>query len=267
MRNRNRARPDAPTRPPAPASPRQASAPTTSGSVRLQKFLAASGLASRRACEEVILAGRVTVNGQIVRVLGTKILPERDRVEVDGSPIKPKRKLYVALNKPPGFLCTRRDPLDRRVLSELIPKDWGHLVSVGRLDAESEGLIFLTNDGDFALRLSHPRYGIRKTYRATVEGRVQPAMLHRFLTGIADAGDILKAEKARLISANNSHSVVELELAEGRNREVRRLFASQELEVTRLQRIQIGRIKLGELPPGKWRTLTEPEIKSLLAPI
>lgn len=235
--------------------------------VRLQKYLAESGVASRRAAEQLILAGRVAVNGQVVQTLGTKVQSERDRVEVDGSLIKPKRKLYLALNKPPGFLSTRQDPLRRPILSDLLPRDWSHLTSVGRLDHDSEGLIFLTNDGEFALRLTHPRYGVRKVYRATVEGRVEPPALRKFTAGIEDAGDVLKAEKARLISANNSHSVVELELAEGRNREVRRLFASQGLNVTRLQRTQIGRVKLGELPVGKWRTLTEPEIKSLLAPL
>jgi 23S rRNA pseudouridine2605 synthase len=235
--------------------------------VRLQKYLSEAGVASRRASEEIILAGRVRVNGQIIQILGTKIQPGQDQVEVDGHPIKPKRKLYVALNKPPGFLCTRNDPLERRTASDLLPAEWRHLTTVGRLDRDSEGLIFLTNDGEFALRLTHPRYGVRKTYRATVEGKVQPPVLRRFLAGIEDAGETLKAEKARLISANNSHSVVELELGEGRNREVRRLFSSQGLNVTRLQRTQIGRIKIGELPVGKWRTLTEPEIKSLLAPL
>lgn len=233
--------------------------------VRLQKYLSEAGVASRRASEEIILAGRVRVNGQVVLILGTKIQPGRDQVEVDGRPVKPRRKLYVALNKPPGFLCTRNDPLERRTASDLLPAEWQHLTTVGRLDRDSEGLIFLTNDGEFALRLTHPRYGVRKIYRATVEGKVQSSMLHKFLAGIEDAGETLKAEKAKLISANNSHSVVELELGEGRNREVRRLFSSQGLNVTRLQRTQIGRIKIGELPVGKWRTLTEPEIKSLLA--
>ena len=235
--------------------------------MRLQKFLAESGVASRRASEAIILEGRVSVNGRIVQTLGTKIQPGQDNVQLDGHPLKPRRKIYVALNKPPGFLCTRKDELSRRTLFDLLPREWDHLVSVGRLDRESEGIIFLTNDGEFALRLTHPRYGVRKIYRATVEGKAHPSMIRRFLAGIEDAGETLKAEKARIISANNSHSIVELELAEGRNREVRRLFASQELEVTQLQRIQIGRIKLGELPIGKWRTLTEPEIKSLLAPI
>lgn len=235
--------------------------------MRLQKYLADSGVASRRASEEVILAGRVAVNGRIVQTLGTKIRPGEDRIEVDGQPVRVRRKLYIALNKPPGFLCTRKDPLERQTVADLLPREWQHLSSVGRLDRDSEGLLFLTNDGQFSLHLTHPRYGIRKVYRATVEGRVEPPMLRKFLAGIEDAGETLKAEKTRLISANNSHSVVELELAEGRNREVRRLFASQELNVIRLQRIQIGRIKLGELPPGKWRSLTEPEIKSLLAPL
>jgi len=235
--------------------------------MRLQKYLAESGVASRRASEEVILAGRVSVNGRIVQTLGTKIRFGEDRIEVDGQPVRVRRKLYIALNKPPGFLCTRKDPLERQTVVDLLPREWQHLSSVGRLDRDSEGLLFLTNDGQFSLHLTHPRYGIRKVYRATVEGRVEPLMLRKFLAGIEDAGETLKAEKTRLISANNSHSVVELELAEGRNREVRRLFASQELNVVRLQRIQIGRIKLGELPPGKWRSLTEPEIKSLLAPL
>jgi 23S rRNA pseudouridine2605 synthase len=226
--------------------------------MRLQKFLAESGVASRRASEAIILEGRVSVNGRVVQTLGTKIEPGRDVVELDGRPLKARRKIYIALNKPPGFLCT---------ILDLLPTEWAHLVPVGRLDRESEGLLFVTNDGDFALKLTHPRYGVRKIYRATVEGKVESKMTRRFLEGVEDAGETLKAEKARIISANNSHSVVELELAEGRNREVRRLFASQELEVTRLQRIQIGRIKLGELPVGKWRALTEPEIKSLLAPI
>ncbi len=235
--------------------------------VRLQKFLAESGVASRRASEAIILEGRVTVNGRVVQELGTKIRPGEDQVELDGRPLKAKRKLYVALNKPPGFLCTRSDPEGRETLFELLPKEWHHLVTVGRLDRESEGLIFLTNDGEFSLRLTHPRYGVRKIYRATVEGKVAPPVVRRFIEGIEDAGENLKAEKARILSANNSHSVVELELAEGRNREVRRLFESANLEVVRLQRIQIGRIKLGELPIGKWRTLTEPEIKSLLTPL
>ena len=233
--------------------------------VRLQKFLAEAGVASRRASEQVILAGRVRVNGAVVRQLGTKVDPVHDEVVVDGQRLKGRRKLYLALNKPPGYLCTRHDPLKRRAIGDLLPKEWGNLYSVGRLDRDSEGLIFLTNDGDFALRLTHPRYGVRKTYRAEVVGRVEPAVLQRFVDGIEEAGEVLRAESAKLVSTNNTRSVVDIVLQEGKNREVRRLFASVGLEVSRLQRVRIGPIKLGELPVGKWRTLTESEIKHLLS--
>jgi 23S rRNA pseudouridine2605 synthase len=232
--------------------------------VRLQKFLADAGVASRRAGEQIILAGRVAVNGQAVAELGTRIDPIHDKVAVDGKPVRAKRKLYVAVNKPPGLVCSRQDEFERPTIYGLLPKEWGHLHSVGRLDYHSEGLIFLTNDGEFSLHLTHPRYGVRKKYVATVEGRVAAEMLGQFTQGVWYQGEQLKAEKARLVSASQKQSVVELELAQGKYREVRRLFESQRLTVKRLQRVQIGKIKLGELRLGKWRTLTEPEIKSLM---
>jgi 23S rRNA pseudouridine2605 synthase len=232
--------------------------------VRLQKYLADAGVASRRASEEIILAGRVSVNGELVRELGSKVDPLHDRVAVDSNRVKPKRKLYVALHKPRDYICSRRDPLERRSVSDLLPREWSNLVTVGRLDFKSEGLIFLTNDGEFSLRLTHPRYQIRKKYLAIIDGRVEPEQLIPMTRGVMHDGEKLKADKARLLQAGKSQSVVELELSEGKNREVRRLFETQGLTVNRLQRIQIGPIKLGELPSGKWRTLTESEIKSLL---
>ena len=234
-------------------------------SERLQKFLAEAGVASRRAAEQIILAGRVAVNGQTVAALGSKVDPLHDHVTLDGQPVRAKRKIYLALNKPRGLVCSRKDELGRSTIYELLPKEWGHLHSVGRLDFNSDGLLFLTNDGAFSLRLTHPRYGVHKKYLATVEGRVEPEMLRRFIQGVWYEGERFKAEKARLISSSSSQTVVELDLAEGKYREVRRLFESQGKSVKRLQRVQIGRIKLGELKPGKWRTLTEPEIKSLLS--
>jgi 23S rRNA pseudouridine2605 synthase len=233
--------------------------------IRLQKYLAEAGVASRRVGEEFIRSGRVAVNGETVQELGTKVETGHDQVTVDGQPIKAKRRMYLALNKPPGLVCSKKDELGRSTIYELLPKEWGHLNSVGRLDYNSEGLIFLTNDGEFSLRLTHPRYGVHKKYLATVEGRVADQMLQRFERGIWYEGEKFKAERARLISASQSQSVVELDLAEGKYREVRRLFESQSYRVKRLQRVQIGKIKLGELRPGKWRTLTEPEIKSLLS--
>jgi 23S rRNA pseudouridine2605 synthase len=235
-------------------------------SVRLQKFLAEAGVASRRASEQIILAGRVQVNGETVRLLGSKVDSTHDEVMLDGQLVRARRKLYVALHKPPGVFCTRRDEKDRQTVLDLLPKEWSNLYPVGRLDGDSEGLLLLTNDGEFSLRVTHPRYGVRKTYIATVRGRVEPSMLERFMHGVTHQGERLRAEQARLISANNTRSVAELVLAEGRNREVRRLFESQGREVERLVRVQIGKIKLGELRMGRWRTLTEPEIESLLAP-
>ncbi len=232
--------------------------------VRLQKFLAEAGVASRRGGEQVILQGRVTVNGKTVSELGAKVDPDHDKVTVDGKPVRPKRKLYLALHKPKGLVCSRDDELNRPTIYDLLPKEWRHLHSVGRLDYNSEGLIFLTNDGEFSLHLTHPRYGIRKKYIATVEGKIEPEMLRRFTEGLWYEGEKFKAERARLVSGTSGQSVVELELAEGKYREVRRLFESQGRTVKRLQRVQIGKIKLGELRPGRWRTLTEPEIKSLL---
>ena len=222
-------------------------------------------MASRRAGEKIILEGRVSVNGRTVTELGGRVDPVHDHVVVDGVPARVRRKLYVALNKPAGYVCSQRDEFKRRTVGNLLPKEWSNLYSVGRLDYDSEGLIFLTNDGEFSLRLTHPRYGVRKKYLASVTGRVEPGMLDRFIRGIVHGGDRLKAEKARLLSANNSNSLVELEMAEGKNREVRRLFESQGLTVNRLVRTQIGKIKLGELPSGKWRTLTASEIKSLIS--
>jgi 23S rRNA pseudouridine2605 synthase len=232
--------------------------------VRLQKFLADAGVASRRASEQLILDGQVVVNGKTVLQLGSKVDPEHDKVVVAGKPVRVQRKLYLALNKPKGCVCSKKDELGRATIYELLPKEWSGVYSVGRLDFASEGLLFLTNDGEFALRLTHPRYGVRKRYIVTVDGRVDKAMLELFTRGVYHEGERLKAERAWLVSEGKVQSIVELELAEGKNREVRRLFETQGLVVRRLVRMQIGKIKLGELKPGRWRTLTPPEIKTLL---
>ncbi len=234
---------------------------------RLQKFLADAGVASRRASEKIILEGRVSVNDDTVTVLGTQVDPQHDRVLVDGKPIKAKRKLYIALNKPRKFITTRKaeGEDDRAIVFDLLPKEWSNLFPVGRLDYESEGLLFLTNDGDFCLKLTHPRYGVSKIYVVTVEGKVEPPVITELVKGIVHDGDKLKAQRAHILYATKRESIVELELTEGKNWEVRRMFESQGFAVKRLQRMQVGKIKLGELPLGKWRTLTESEIKSLLS--
>jgi len=185
---------------------------------RLQKFLAEAGVASRRAAEQFILDGRIAINGRIVRQLGTKVDPDHEEVTVDGKPVRARRKIYVALHKPAGCVCSHADELGRPTIYDLLPKEWQVAHSVGRLDFNSEGLIFLTNDGQFALRLTHPRYGVRKKYVATIEGEVDGEMLKRFTQGIFDGGERLKALSARLVSGSRTRSVVELELGEGKNR-------------------------------------------------
>lgn len=232
--------------------------------VRLQKFLADAGVASRRASERYIVEGRITVNGAVQNQLGTKVNPNQDRIAVDGQVVQVRRKLYVAINKPPGVLCTRKDEQSRLTVLDLIPREWEALFPVGRLDKDSEGLLFLTNDGEFSLRLTHPRYGVLKRYRAWLTGRLEPVQLEPFTRGIEHDGETLKAERAWLVESNNSHSLVDVELAQGKNREIRRLFSAIGFEVERLQRIQIGPIRLAELPLGKWRVLRDTEVKSLL---
>ncbi len=231
--------------------------------VRLQKFLAQAGIASRRASEAIILAGRVEVNGRSVTRLGTQVDPAKDVVTVSGKPIQPLSHRYVAVHKPKGVLCTRKDERGRALLGDLLPPDWD-LKPVGRLDRDSEGLIFATNDGEFALRMTHPRYNVPKVYTVEVKGKVPQTALTQFTEGVEDAGELLRARKATLVSSTRARSIVRIELTEGKNREVRRLFATQKIKVIRLTRVQIGKIKLGELPPGKWRTLTETEIQTLL---
>jgi 23S rRNA pseudouridine2605 synthase len=234
--------------------------------IRVQKFLADAGVASRRASERLVADGQVTVNGEVVRTPGFKVDPSADIVTVGGKPVRPRRKIYVALHKPRGYLCTRRDPQDRRVVHDLLPDEWSHLFTVGRLDRDTEGLLLLTNDGAFSLQLSHPRYGVRKHYEAEVEGKVTLEEAGQLTQGIHDDGEFLKAEAVRIIKANNTHSRLELELTEGRYREVRRLLQSIGHPVTLLRRTQVGSLRLGELPPGRWRQLSATEVKSLLPP-
>lgn len=232
--------------------------------MRLQKVLAAAGVASRRAGEVLIRAGRVSVNGGIVTQLGTQADPDHDEIRVDGAVIHVRQRLHVLLHKPAGYLCSRQPAETRPQVGDLLPREWANLFTVGRLDRDSEGLLILTNDGDFCLRLTHPRFGVPKTYQVRVVGRATPAVVHRLRKGLVDAGERLRAEDARLLSANASHSTLEITLREGKNREIRRMLESQGLQVDCLVRIQIGPVKLGELPRGKYRVLQETEVRALL---
>lgn len=211
-----------------------------------------------------MVEGRVAVNGKLVRELGTKVDPANDLVTVDGRQVRVRRKQYLALHKPVGCVCSRNDERGRPTIYQLLPPEWSNVQSVGRLDYDTEGLLLLTNDGELALRLTHPRYGVTKLYEVMVEGRVEPEQLLPLTRGIMDEGERLKAQRARLLSATKSRSIIEVEMTEGKNREVRRMCAAIGLMVEQLRRTQVGKIKLGDLRPGRWRTLTETEIKTLL---
>ena len=232
--------------------------------VRLQKFLSEAGGASRREGEKLILSGKIAGDGQVVRLLGTKVDPAKNEVSLNGKPVQAKAKRFVALNKPPKIICSRRDTHDRATVFDLLPSDWGHLYTIGRLDADSEGLILLTNDGEFCQKVAHPRHGMLKTYRVSLAKRGNTEALKTLTNGLRDNGEWLQAKRAKLLAANNTRSEVELVLAEGKNREIRRMFKALGHRVLRLQRIAVGPVKLGELPLGKWRVLNQAEIASCL---
>ncbi len=233
--------------------------------MRLQRFLAHAGIASRRASEELILAGTVRVNGKVVRVLGTTVEPS-DVVEYGGNRIVlSTEKRYLVMHKPFGVMTTLSDPEGRKTIADVL-RSGGvteRLVPVGRLDYDTAGLLLLTDDGDLAHVLTHPRYGVEKTYRATIKGRLAPDALARIANGLRlDDGRTAPA-KLRVVSTNRMVSQVDISLHEGRNRQVRRMFEAVGSPVEALVRLKFGPLALGDLPPGALREPTERELKEL----
>ncbi len=235
--------------------------------VRLHKLIAEAGVASRRAAERLIVAGRVRVNGVLVTELGAHADPERDRVEVDGRSLpraEPKR--YVLLHKPPGFLTTREDLRGRPLVFDLVPELGVRLHSVGRLDFDAEGLLLLTNDGALTFHLTHPRHGVRRVYHVLVEGRLEPDVLRALERGVVLEDGPGRVDRARRLRGEGTgRNWVELSLSEGRYREVKRLCRAVGLVVQRLRRVAFGPLELGDLPLGQWRELTPAEVRSLAA--
>jgi pseudouridine synthase len=233
--------------------------------VRLQKVLASAGVASRRVSEELITAGRVRVNGEVVRELGRRIDPETDKVAVDNTAVQlDTTKRYVLLNKPVGIVSSLADQHGRPDLSRYTSQYEERLFNVGRLDAETSGLLILTNDGELAHVLAHPSFGVLKTYIAQVEGRVTPQTIAKLTKGVElDDGPIV-ADKARLIDSSNGSSLVEVTLHSGRNRIVRRMLEEVGHPVIELVRRQFGPLHLGSLKAGELRDLTREELGALL---
>lgn len=233
---------------------------------RLQKVLAAAGVGSRRRCELLIDARRVTVNGAVVTRQGMRVDPTCDAVAVDGSPVSITPGLRIlACHKPRGVVSTMSDPHGRRSLADLLPAEPGRLFHIGRLDSDSTGLILLTNDGNLGQLLSHPRYGVPKTYVTRVTGQVTGAQLRRLLTGVPLEDGPARAVRARIRDRSVDSCVLEIVMHEGRNRIVRRMCAAVGHPVIDLARTAIGPVRLGSLPAGRVRELTAPERSALLA--
>jgi pseudouridine synthase len=226
---------------------------------RLQKLIAASGLCSRRHAEALLRDGRVRVNGQVAS-LGSRADPLRDHIVVEGQPlVAPPPRLTLLLNKPPGVLCTCSDPRGRPTVLDLLPDSWRHghgLHPVGRLDAESRGALLLSNDGALTLRLTHPRYGHRKTYRVWVEGHPTPETLQRWRAGVPLDGVASAPVLVRPVRQSHQATLLEVKMGEGRNRQIRRTAACLGHPVRDLQRLAIGPIQLGALAEGQWRPIS-----------
>ncbi|MBO7726293.1 MAG: rRNA pseudouridine synthase [Thermoguttaceae bacterium] len=230
---------------------------------RVQKILAAAGYGSRRECEELIATGRVEIDGKIVTELGVRADPAVQRIRVDGEALPKTRPVYLAVNKPKGYLCTHRDQQGRRRVIDLVPDRFGRVFPIGRLDQYSEGLILLTNDGAFAEQLAHPRFEVPKRYQVQVAGEVETDLPRRLQKGIHIAEGVVQADEVKIKSRHALSSVLEIVLREGKNREIRRMLARIGHKVLTLRRIAIGSVKLGSMAPGEYRLLTKQEVASL----
>jgi 23S rRNA pseudouridine2605 synthase len=230
--------------------------------MRLQRLLASAGFGSRRQCEELIESGRVDVDGEIVTQLGTTVDPAANKVRVDGVPLKKQKLVYYAVNKPVGFVTTNRDPHGRPRVIDLVPPD-ERVFPVGRLDRSSEGLILLTNDGELAQKLTHPKFGVRKVYRVTVAGKVDGETMKKMRQGIYIAEGFVKVEGVKLLKSRSRATELEVVLREGKNREIRRILARLGHKVQQLRRIAVGPLRLGDVPSGAYRVVMPLEVEKL----
>ncbi|MDE0300935.1 MAG: pseudouridine synthase [Candidatus Poribacteria bacterium] len=232
--------------------------------MRLEKYLAKSGVASRRTAQKQIIAGRVTVNNKRVLIPGTHIELDRDFIEVDGQPVEGTPKpVYLMLNKPPGYVTTVRDERHRPTVMEFVKDIPERIYPVGRLDRDTEGLLLLTNDGEFANRLTHPRHEVKKTYIAWVRGKPSKKAIHRLRKGVKIKGGFTSQAEIAPISHRQDHTQFRISIREGKKRQIRRMFQAVKHEVTFLKRIAIGELMLGDLPVGRYRMLSPTETDNL----
>jgi len=232
--------------------------------VRLQKFLAEAGVGSRRRCEELIQQGNVSVNGRVVTRLGTKVNPGLDQIAVAQRPVAVERKVYIAMHKPADVLCTSHDTHGRKRVLDLLPSSLPRLYTVGRLDQDTEGLLFLTNDGSFSLRLTHPRYKMPKRYLVEVGGHPSVEQLQQLLKGVHSEGQRLRAEELLEVSPRGDVTQLTLVIREGKKRQIRRMLRAVGFPVRRLVRLAIGSVELKDLKQGHWRHLTDEEVHQLM---
>ena len=233
-------------------------------SVRLQKYLALAGVASRRSCEQLILAGRVQVNGKIITKLGTKVLPGKDSIFLDGQAVVlTEEKKYILLYKPVGCLSSVSDDRGRKTVLDLLDGVEERVYPVGRLDYDTEGLLLLTNDGELTNFLIHPRHEIKKTYLATVQGIPDNEALKQLAKGVLLEDGMTAPASVRLLSTKRNRSLLEITIHEGRNRQVRRMCAAIGHPVLALKRASVGFLTLGDLLPGQWRFLSAKEVAAL----
>ncbi|NBI30431.1 pseudouridine synthase [Chengkuizengella marina] len=232
---------------------------------RLQKVLANAGIASRRKSEEIILAGRVEVNEKIINTLGVKVNPDEDIIKVDGRPIKSESKIYVLFHKPKGVISSVKDPQGRQIVTDYLKKVKQRVYPVGRLDYDTEGLLLLTNDGEFSNLMTHPKHHIEKTYFVTVKGVPHGSQLDRLKEGIElDDGKTAPAEvEYHDVNPDKNESVISITIHEGKNRQVRRMFEALSIQVKRLKRVQFGFLNLQGVSRGKFRYLQTSEVKEL----
>ena len=234
--------------------------------VRLQKYIAMCGEASRRAAEELILSGKVSVNGNIITEQGVKVEIGADKVTVSGKLIKPEQNnYYIMLNKPLGYISSTKDQFDRPTVTDLIKDEIkARIFPVGRLDYDTEGLLLMTNDGDFAYKITHPKHNVEKTYIAAIKGGLTEAKINKLRRGVTLSDGFLTAPAdVRIIDAKAGNTLVKITIHEGKNRQVRRMFEAVGSGVVALKRVSINGINLGNLPVGRWRHLTSHEISKL----